>query len=347
MKASVILLISALLTAAAFYLVWMNRASEKIMTAIIPVAVAGLAGVIIAVFVFGGEPATTIVFPASFQYRLQGKMPANLPWILTSRRFTQSQFAPSQLFAVRPELFTSAADQTGQSLYHHFLQRAIIDWMGITYRTTWQVEVLQFDLPIGREGRFQPIEGSSEKSKQLSTEQVETLLEGNWFAHIHSGIPTRIALPPGTELTVIPPRTAAGLSETGEILLKNRFCSIAIKTQNSSYFGGVGSYKQLAGLSDDEALKFGTANYIVRITTQFDWLRSNHPKMALYRTWASQLAEGLRGQFDEQVIWSKTKEDFIFSQLKGQLNEEPPLQQTTLSGGQRKDAVIDGTAPNK
>jgi hypothetical protein len=211
----------------------------------------------------------------------------------------------------------------------------------MTYGGTWQVEMLQFDLPIGREGRFGPIQGASEKSEILSTEQIEKLLEGNRFAGIHAGIPPRIALPPGTKLKIAPPQTKTGFLETGEILLENEFCSIAIKTEASSWFRGISSYKRLAGISDEDNEKLATANYTVRINVRFDRLRSNHPKMALYKTWASQLSEGLRRQFDEQVIWAKTKEDFMFSQLKGEFAEQPPLHQTTISSdGSRKDAVI-------
>jgi hypothetical protein len=348
MRAAIILLVSGLLTAAAFYLVWMNRASEKILGAVIPVAVAGLAGIILAVFVFGGEAPTTTVFPSSFQYRLSSKMPINLPMVLMNRRFSQALFAPAELFKVHPEFFNDSTDPEGQSLYHHLLQRAIIDWMGLTYPATWQVEMLQFDLPVGREGRFEPIQGASEKSEILSTGQIEKLLDGNRFSGIHAGIPPRIALPPGTKLEITPPQTTAGFLEAGEILLENRFCSISIKTQASSWFRGIASYKRLAGITEEENGKLATANYIVRINVRFDRLRSNHPQMALYKTWASELSEGLRRQFDEQEIWSKTKEDFIFSQLKGQFEEQRPLHQTTiLSDGSRKDAAIGDAAHKK
>lgn len=346
MKASIILIISGLLTASAFYLVWMNRASEKLLSAVIPVAVAALAGIFVAVFVFGGEPATTTVFPSSFQFRLPSKMPLNLPLVLMNRRFSQAQFAPGQLYKVHPEFFNDPADADGQSLYHHLLQRAIIDWIGMTYGGTWQVEMLQFDLPVGREERFQLTQGASEKSEILSTKQIEKLLKGNRFADIHAGIPPQIALPPGTKLKITPPQ--AGFFNAGEILLENTFCTISIKTQASSWFRGIGSYKRLTGITDEESDKLATANYIVRINVRYDRLRSNHPQMALYKTWASELSEGLRRQFDEQVIWSKTKEDFIFSQLKGQCEEQPLLHQTTLSSdGQRKDAVIGDVTPDK
>jgi hypothetical protein len=80
----------------------------------------------------------------------------------------------------------------------------------------------------------------------------------------------------------------------------------------------------------------------------FGVLNHNHPKIAAYKTWASDLSEGLRRQFDEQVIWSKTKEDFIFLRLKGQYSEQPPLHQTTVSSdGSRKDVVIGDEAQKK
>ena len=347
MMAVLILSASGLVTAFAFYLVWMNRASEKILSTIFPVAVAALTGIILAVYVFGGEPATATVFPSSFQFRLPSKMPLNLPLVLMNRRFSEALFAPGQLSKVHPEFFNDPADAEGQSLYHHLLQRSIIDWMGRTYSGTWQVEMLQFDLPIGRETRFEPVQGASEKSEILSTEQIEKLLEGNRFAGIHPGIHPRITLPLGTKVSIAPPQTKTGLLETGEILLENEFCRISIKTEASSWFRGIGSYKRLAGMSDEDNEKVATANYIVRINVRFDRLRSNHPRMALYKTWASQLSEGLRGQFDEQVIWSKTKEDFMFSQLKGDFAEQPALHRTTLSSdGSRKDAVI-GDDPHK
>lgn len=341
MKAALILSVSGLMTAFAFYLVWMNRASEKILSTIFPVAVAALTGIILAVFVFGGQPTVRSVFPSSFQYRLSDKMPLNLPLVLMNRRFSGALFAPSMLSKVHPEFFSDSADPEGRSLYHHLLQKAIVDWMGLTYSGTWQVEMLQFDLPIGREGRFEPIQGASEKSEILSTEQIERLLKGNRFAAIHPGISPRIALPVGTEIRITPPQTKTGLLETGEIFLENEFCTISIKTEASSWFRGIGSYKRLAGMNDEDNEKVATANYTVRINIRFDRLRSNHPQMALYKTWASQLSEGLRGQFDEQVIWSRTKEDFAFSQLKGEFAEQPPLHRTTVSSdGSRKDAVI-------
>jgi len=309
---AVVLVVLGLGTLFASYLVWMNRASEKILTAVIPIAVAALAGVFIAVFVFGGEPAVNVAFPASFQYRIENKSPVNLPLVLMGRRFHQSLFAPAMLYKVHPEFFNDPADPSGATLYHHLLQRAIIDWMGMYYRAAWQAEILQFDLPVGREGRFGPAQETFEKPKILSTEEIARHLEGSKLSDIHAAIPLQIALPHHMVLIISGTQPRAGALENGEILLETAFCSLSITTESSSWFRGIGTYRQLAGMTEDENNRLGTSNYMVRIKVRFNRLRSGHPRMALYKAWATQLADELEKQFDEQVIWSKTKEDFIF-----------------------------------
>ena len=89
-----VLVLAALIlaTGVAFYVVWMNRASEKIVTAVIPIAIAALIGVGLTVFVFGGQPPLTVKFPAVFLYRSSDKA----PWTPPARPMLNSLFG--QLF---------------------------------------------------------------------------------------------------------------------------------------------------------------------------------------------------------------------------------------------------------
>ncbi|MDA2913223.1 hypothetical protein MYX77_04555 [Acidobacteriia bacterium AH_259_A11_L15] len=313
MKGALVLVLLIIATAAAFYLAWMNRASEKIITAVIPIAIAAIVAVFLAVLVFGGEAPINQVFPSTFMYRIEGKMPVGLPRILEWRRFTDSLFAPAQLHKTHPEVFKETTDESGATLYHHLLQKSIIAWMGMRYTANWETEITDFDLPTGREQRFQPAEDATEPSKVYSTEELVQLLEGNYFAEIHPGIPPRIAVPAGTKLTIRPPRRQNGGFEIGEILLKNDFCTLSIQTQYSGWMRGIGSYRRLAGISNEENHGLATATYRITFNARFSRLRSGHPKMPKYRAWASQLAAELRKQFDEQVIWEKTKDDYLFS----------------------------------
>jgi hypothetical protein len=100
MRIAALVLLGLLVVAAVSFvawLAWMNRASEKVITAIIAAMVA-LVGAPIAVLVFGEELPITEVFPVGFIYEVKSKMPPNLPWSLTNRRFMPSLFAPAQLY---------------------------------------------------------------------------------------------------------------------------------------------------------------------------------------------------------------------------------------------------------
>ena len=321
MKSTLLFIGLVLATAVAFYIVWMNRASEKIVTAVIPIAVAALVGIYLAVFVFGGLPPISEKFPSSHMYRIKDKIPASagLPRVLWWRRFTSSLFAPAQLARSHPERFNDQNDENGATLYHHLLQKAIIDWMGMRYRATWEIEILNLDLPTAVVQQFQPAVDATEPSVTLSTEQIDKLLQGNIFAGIHTGIPPKLALPPGTQLKIRAPHREKAGWELGEIILKNNFCNLSIQTRYSSWQRGVGSYKRLAGLSDEDDQLLATATYIVTINTTFSRFRSGHPDMPKYESWARQMANELRKQFDEEIIWLRTKEDYLFTQQVRQL----------------------------
>ena len=77
-----------------FAFVWMNRGSEKVITAVIPIAVAAIVAIGLSIAVFGVEPSMSEVFPTTFTYRIDTRMPADLPWALVWRRFRSPLFAP-------------------------------------------------------------------------------------------------------------------------------------------------------------------------------------------------------------------------------------------------------------
>lgn len=322
-KTAIITAVFALATAAAFVLVLLNRSSEKIVTAVVPIAIAGLVGIYLAVFVFGGEPSVSFVFPASYQYQMPSKMPPNLPHLLRWRRFTQVDFLPAQLHAVHPEYFTDPSDSNGIDLYHHLLQRAILDWLAIRHSSTWQVEGTEFDLPIGRIWQYGPVEDAKESSTIYAAAEILRRMKHNKFASISSPMAFQLAVPPGTDLIIDPPHTDNKAGDISRIVLRNKFCTISLGTQGSSWMMGLGGFKELAGLSDDENRHLATATYRVRVSIEYNRFLSGSPKMTLYRTWAKGIAEGIKDQFDEQVIWTKAKSDYLFQKQLKQLGPLP------------------------
>jgi hypothetical protein len=318
MKIAFLVLLGAFVTIAAIFVIWlawMNRASERVITAIIAAAIA-LIGAPVAVLVFGGDQPVSAVFPVAFLYQADSKLPANLPWSMSHRRFLPSSLAPAELFKQDPNSFNDEKDKLGIELYHHLLQRSLIDWLG--YGGGWQTEILRFELPFGRQERSSRAPNSTGPSLTLSREQIQALLKGNKFAAV--SVPfggDLIALPPATTLQITPPTEKTGSGVVGEVILENSFCRIVIQTQNSMWLRSLGQYRFLAGMPLDDSQKFATSTYVVRLTASFSRLRAGHPDMTKYRDWVKQVTEGLRDQFDEQTIWRRTREDFILSKQLG------------------------------
>src|SRR6266851_4274012 len=75
MKSVVVLLLFIAVTAVAFWFVWMNRASEKIVSSTLPIAIAAIVGVFLAGWVFGGDEDNETVFPVCYMLDLESKLP--------------------------------------------------------------------------------------------------------------------------------------------------------------------------------------------------------------------------------------------------------------------------------
>ena len=312
-KVAIITGAAVIAVATLFVFVWMNRGSEKVVTAVVPIGVAAIVAIVLSIAVFGVEPSISEVFPAAFHYQADSLMPADLPWELTWRRFHEPLFAPAKLFEKDPKALKDTGDGgSGQVLYHHLLQKSLVDWIGFHYRGSWQTELLNYELPTARVLKFQPSGATPEPSKIVKTDDITKLLKGNKFAGIMTGIAPEIALPPRAKLTITPPHREPSGIVSGEVRIHNLFCTVSIRTEEWSYQRGIGSLARLAGLSDAEKEKLATATYIVRFKAEFSRWFSGNPDMPKYKRWATQLANELRQQFDEEILWRRIKEDYLF-----------------------------------
>jgi len=295
-----------LLTAGVFYVVWMNRASEKIVTAVIPITVAALTGVSLAIFVFGGETTATARFPTVFLYRSSDKMPITPPY----RPMLMSLFELPELQKDHPDLVGDGDD--GWTLYHEFLQRAIIDIIARRHRFSWETEISRFDIG-GTEEMSGPASSASGASQKLSFEEIRGRLEGNRFGNSRFGSP-ELTLPPRMRLEVTLPVHNGTNAQEGRIVFTNEFVRLSITTQAFSRMVGLGPYTQMMGYTPIEAqTQCAQAQYLVTIMAEYSRLRIGHPDMARYRRWVQQIVSELQAELDEQVLWARTKESYIFA----------------------------------
>lgn len=321
MKGHFVLLAMMVAVGFAFYLVWNNRESEKIVTAVLPISVAALIGVFLAVLVFGGKPAIEEKFPVAFLYRTADRAPLAVP----HRPLLNSLFEVPELQREHPALVGDNS-QAG-ILYHHLLQKAIIDILAFRYKNNWEVEVTRFETASGQEMSFVPAAGSSGFTR-LSHQQVQQLITGNRFSQSRAtGL--AMTLPPNTRMVVTVPLEGGEVRPEGEILLKNSFVTLRIKTYASWWRRGLGMYRLLTGFTEEQDREFTMAFYVVAIKAEFSRYRSGHPDMKRYKTWVEQITAELQRELDEQIVWSKTRDNYTFvkqiEQFGGPTVPTPPM----------------------
>lgn len=305
---------------AAFYVVWMNRASEKIITAVLPISAAALIGIFMAVFVFGGQTATTIQFPAMFIF----ESPENLPVSIPFRPTQMSLWLVPLLKKNNPELMKD--DDQGTTLYHHLLQKAIVETLAFRYGSTWKANIIRYDVSTGKSEQYGAAEDASGPSEKISREQLEHLMTENRFARVSTPMVQELNLPPGTSIKVSAPHFDPKLGQVSSIILDNDFIRITIETRASNWGVLFGGYRLIMGQANDTNTNLRQASYDVKIRREYKRLRTGHPEMPAYTAWADQVTEELQREFDEQRIWAKSKEDYIFSRQLG-LPTSPNLTQ--------------------
>jgi hypothetical protein len=318
MKAALVLLVLILATVVAFYIVWMNRASEKIMSAVIPIAVAALVGVFLSVFVFGEAAPLIVTFPTVFLCRFSDKT----PFIPPTRPTLFSLAEIPELLKDHPERM--ADDTQGGTLYHHFLQRAIIDVLMQHHRFSWETDIRRFDTGFTYV-MSGPSVAASTRNTKVSSSQMKDLLSGNRFADSKFML-SDLTLPPETKLIVRTPAANAAVGEKGEVILRNDFVVLSITTRPSMWMRSLGPYRLILGYSWDQDKDFETTGYIVTITPDFSKVRAGHPEMSKYKHWVDQIVSELQTAFDEQLIWTKTKEQFIFVKQLLQFGIDPGVE---------------------
>jgi hypothetical protein len=322
-----LLVIAAVLNLALWGLSYQNRASEKIVTTLIAALVGALA-TSVAVIVFSGAPPVSERFvtslPVSFDN--QTLRLVRLPGIdresrIAERVLMRANEAITTLQGTGSSLFSIPYDEFGQTLFHHLLQRALLEWMAQTYDASWRIERLSSE-------RWEPMAGSSDTASTLiRPEEFSKFLQGNQFANLQLSVGSlrQLALPPKMKISMEPPTNFPGSKST--IRIRNSFCSVVIEINSSVASLGLGPLARFgqpgewlpstrvtvtggASALDFEPVngRLGLVSYKISATASFSAFYSGHPEMPAYKTWVNELFASLRQDWDDEVLMRKAIE---------------------------------------
>ena len=298
----------AVFTATTLTLVVANRGSEKIVTTFLLGLVATF-GALMALFFYGADEPIHKAFSSVVMVESASHLPYEL--IGFTNLPLDTLISARDKFKAHPDL-RDASDSEGTSLYHHALQRAVISWLELKYPNSWEVDLLPYDLGESHGYFFVGKPGPARTYKPV---EIAQRLSGNKFADLQGPFgpapSVGLALPPGTELRVTPPYLNKQLGETGMISLVNRYCTIHIQTRQSGGRRGIGSYAYILGLDESQDNLLWTNQYTIIVDVTFQRFLTGSPDMPRYKKWASDITDGLRMQFDEQVAWSNLKDFYL------------------------------------
>ena len=89
---------------------------------------------------------------------------------------------------------------------------------------------------------------------------------------------------------------------------------------------GLGKYGPLVGRHKGEDQdKYWTFEYVTKIDVSFPWYRIGDPDATVHGEWANAIIEELSFSFDEESIWTRTKDSFLLMSHFTVLPEGRPL----------------------
>ncbi len=276
--------IAALLATAALWLAWQNRGSEKAVTAILAPLVlvagyylsrwfvpgsetfvtAGLVALVALVGVIAFTPPASFkrVMGATFLMAAVDRRPVFLPQILPGFPFQRSLTLAMQK---APDNIWSADNDGGAHVYHHLLQRAILEML-LTPKFWWGTESERYVTSTAQIEMWKPRKNAG---VAISAAQITREFAANQFI----AAPLMLQPPPGPALVApkgtilsgkVPDERVAG-NETGVVRLRSRFFELTIETRFSDSGRGVQGRYALMIAGKDRDPRFDYVNYMIRV----------------------------------------------------------------------------------
>ncbi|MGD0988726.1 MAG: hypothetical protein ABR874_13005, partial [Candidatus Sulfotelmatobacter sp.] len=259
MKASLALaiFISAVLVGAV-WIVYLNRASEKIVSAALPIAAAAVLALCLSVFVFGADPPQAARFEVSYTINMDDKKPS--PEVVICKQNGEfSLQAMDEVSTLHPEFLKNPRDTNAIQLYNHLLQWEIMRRISIMFSKHWQTEIITLNR---YNARFNSVESNADREvNMVSSAEIRAILNDNKFSFFSSAydqaVPFQIAVPPNTSVRVLAPVDSFKAGENfGQIEfavdkspILGPLYTIRITTRPMATGQGTYGYRKFAGLS--------------------------------------------------------------------------------------------------
>jgi hypothetical protein len=198
----------------------------------------------------------------------------------------------------------AAGNDGGVRVYHHLLQRAILEAL-LMPEVGWGTKVELF-AHFG--STFEMKKGETISGDQITHEFARNIFIVTPFLALHAE-GAALTVPPGTRISGTVPDDKVAANRTGQIRLSSRFFDLTIETRmlmRRAVLGG--RYALLTGRSWEDP-RYGDASYAIRVTATASRVYAHHPEMPKYLAWMQTITDYLARAFDEEERWKVIMEN--------------------------------------
>lgn len=306
-----ILFIIAIIISLAFasYIVYQNRASDKLVSSYLSILLIGFLGLLInSIFtlkdktVLNNYAAQLFIQMKPLRMRLLDnrlKHNETYPILFTNHGINAAKDSNPRF---EEELFPINTDEKWDKIAGLQI-RHIFELINVRYMTSWYVKELKFRTPNVNTSTLLPI--GSVKSKKIKWRDLKSIFKENPFIangfsnQIEADVDFGMSFPPGTKIKYKSNRTQYFVE------FDNEFCSYTISFSPHPNVGRDVDTKMQKAFKIDSAqvANFSFIPLIVETKSLFKQFRSGHPDMPKYEHWLNDLDSHIQKYISVENFW--------------------------------------------
>jgi hypothetical protein len=298
------------LISVSFYILWINRSSESILTNFVTVFILGAIGLLTTSVISLKDETKKDEYAACMFIRGNPFWLMNYGVKLQSNRTHPIIMTNNCIEAVSKKDSTFFSTIKGWKSWNDLLIRYIFDLLQYRYRGSWYIKSVEFKLPNGLSGNSWPVEHL--KQKVLTNETLKDVFKDNIFINVGyyndkedttKNQSFNIKFPPNTDLKY----TFDSLQES-KVIMENNFVSIEIKFRPTLGLGSLN--KEICSayeINQADSTNYNFLPFLIETKTTFKKFRTGHPDMEKYKYWANDLTTYIKTNISIDEFWSEVE----------------------------------------
>jgi len=206
-----------------------------------------------------------------------------------------------------PSRLVLSGDEHGDLLYLYLAQHMVFNRLCMYYAKGWRASIEPVPIGMRQITRFGSTRTELDEGV-LAWEEIQQRAHDNPFFRARPIVGNQFSPPNGGKLFFSPLETKNGY-KTLTIKIQTSFHQSIIEIQGMTWFRGLRTLQPYVSNVSDDDQGWLTGYVTVKISHTFRGEKIGHPEMEIVKTWAEQMTDLLREEFDVESRARTAKED--------------------------------------